>query len=284
MHLYDRAMSAIPVSIGTSLALESIFKGTQAPYDATRKIPIRVKLSDYQECYLNLSTLIRNIAHASDRETYFACPASHVLEILLTEIDIIQSVFNQEGYGVCKPVFYSCSYKSLATECDRKGVKLRQSTTPFQKSYDLKEETVLKQLLKQTDSIKQVDSEIRPERSGTNALIISHIPYDLLSRPNFGHLALLESHTGVLKSQLQWNTKYAPFGKESMDHLPFHKSLLLIFGDKHQIEPGDRKLRQKVYDISVKSKWTPLTTMERVRDSYREHITHPADLTVLLSY
>lgn len=282
MDLFERPMSSIPVSIGTSLALESIFIGTQKPYDDVRKIPQRINLQKYQECHINVETLIRNIATCVDKVAYLGSTPGHVLEILQAEIEIIRSVFMQEGHGICLPVFFHCSYKSIASEWKNK-VSFRQANTDLQKSFALKEEQVVKKLLHTDKTILELDSDIRPLQRDSSALIITHYAYDLVSYKHFRKLDLLESHTGILKTKDQWNTKYAPMGKETLTHLPFLKDLLAVFGDKNQIEPQRFKTRLAVHEISIKEKWTPYSTLEKVRQGYRNSNMHPADIQLLLS-
>lgn len=282
MELFTRKMGALPISIGTSMALESIFIRPNPEYDPSRKVPQIIKLSNYTELWINIETLIRNIAQSVERTVYLDCTAEHIFEILLSEIDIINSIMLTEGYDICKPIYYHCSYRSLSNQ--RHGrVELRQSNTVIQKSYDLKSELVIKLLEKKTDSIFKFDSELKKDHKHT-ILMLTHYPFDLTSYSNFRKMDLLESHTGILKTRDQWNSKYAPFGQLSLSHLPFFRELLLIFGDKTMISPQDRKIRQKVYDISIADKWTPYTIIDKVHAGYRTHITHPADLQVIKSF
>lgn len=282
MELYTRQTSAFPLSIGTSLALESVFPGRQPAYDTARKIPQVVSLSQYDECWINLETLLRNIEGSVKRPRFMECTPQHVAEILNTEIEIIESLFQVEGAGVCQPVFYVSSFKSLRARRAGK-VLFRESATTIQKEYDLKVDKVLKLLNKQTDKIRMLDSDLRSPQK-TSALILSHYPYDLTSYEYFRKLDLLESHTGILKERPRWNSKYAPVGKESLEHLPFLEHLLLIFGDRHLIEPQSFKTRTRVLEISVKDKWTPYTRLDKIKTAYREHITHPADLDFISTF
>lgn len=281
MQLYDRTTSAFPISIGTSLALESLFPGRQEPYDQKRVIPERIDVSDYQECWINLETMIRNISGSVNSVRYLECTVNHILDILREEMEVIESIFQIEGHGLCKPIFYFCSYKSLKKKYEGK-IRFRNSHTVYQKNYDYKLKQVLKMIDKETDSIFSLDSEIKPVKK-VSSIIITHIPYDLVSYNNFTKLDLLESHTGILKKKTHWNTKYAPIGKQDLSHLPFHRELLLIFGDKYLIEPHERQLRMTIYDISIKDKWTPFTTMDKIYTSFKSHITEPFVLKFLLT-
>jgi hypothetical protein len=79
-----------------------------------------------------------------------------------------------------------------------------------------------------------------------------------------GKLDLLESHTGKLKPRYEWGSKFYPLGDRDMSHLPFIEKLLLIFGDKVLIQPALTKIRQQVYDVSIKRGWTSMTTKAKV--------------------
>lgn len=283
MQLYDRPKSRLPVSIGTSLALESIFMGSNPPYDPERVIPQKIQLSDYKTMWFNVETLIRNIATSVERSVYFECAIGHVLDILKEEIDIIRSVFAVEGHGICKPEFYVCSYRSFRSEYKGR-VEFRESSTDIQKSFDLKATKVMERLIHQDHDVRNLDSTIKPRKPDENSsLILTHYAYDLTNYDHFHKLDLLESHTGVLKSKASWNTKYASYGKESLTHLPFLRNLLMVFGDKNQIHPQKHNVRKTVLDISIKNKWTPYTTLDKVRTSFKNANLHPIDLDFLLS-
>lgn len=284
--LLERTTSALPISIGTSLALESLFQGTQAPYDKTRVIPETISVAEYQECYLNVETMIRNIQGAVDRVSFIDSSPQEIVDIILSEIDIIESVFQIEGSDLCRPVFFHNTFKSLRSEYNGRG-KFREAQTTIQKAYELKVDQVLKKLTKTSNKVLEFDTNVKPnanEGDRPSALIVTHFPADLLSRKYFKKLDLLESHTGVVKKFQNWNTKYAPVGEDSLSHLPFCKSLLIIFGDRSMIEPLEPKLRRKILDISIKDKWTPFTTESKMKMSYLTHITHPADLQFVVGF
>jgi len=47
--------------------------------------------------------------------------------------------------------------------------------------------------------------------------------------------------------------------------MPFHEKLLKIFGDHVMFRPQPSKIKKLFIDISLKRKWTPYTTEEKVR-------------------
>ena len=94
---------------------------------------------------------------------------------------------------------------------------------------------------------------------------------------------LLESHTGKIKTRVEWNSKYYPYPSGDMSILPFNRTLLLVFGDKIQFSPNEMKLRQYVMGAAVKGKWTPLTTREKMLNDFKMFIPEPYVVAVLTS-
>lgn len=257
-----RAMSSFPLSIGTALAFESLFDPRGQRYDDTRVVPERIAIQQYQEIYINVYTLFRNLMGSIDKETFNRATVAEYRDILLSEIEVIYSLMNTEGRGVCQPVFYVPSYKHLYQHSS-KAVVFREDTTPAQKEVKYKMVESVKALMKLTDSIIEVDSEIRP-RHRTNSLILTHMPWDLLSFKNFNKLDLLESHTGVLKNRYQWYTKFYKVPDEDLVCIPFNRRMLYIFGDRILITPMLRKLRMLVLETAKKRQWTQMTTDEKI--------------------
>lgn len=271
--LASRAISAFPVSVGTSLSLESLFSPRLKPYDPDREIPQHVAVADYQEIYINLSTLFRNIIGSITREAFFSATAFDIKETLISEIDVINSLFQNEGSGLCRPVYYHCTYKGLQSKLPN-AIRLRQDKTDGQKFYRHKHDEVMKLLFKSTDEHFEFDYDIKPKQR-TSAMIITHYPYDLLSYTRFSKLDLLESNTGKLKQRHQWSSKYYPVGDSDLSNLPFLRKLLLVFGDRVLIQPSDMKLRRLILEIAEKRRWTALTTESKMIQDFELDIREP---------
>lgn len=280
--LSARAVSSFPISIGTSLALESIFDTTVLVYDESRPLPPKVDINQYQEAWFNLATLFRNLAAAVNGDVFRTSHPNDLADVLDQEIDVIQNLFQSEGKNVCKPVFYHCSYEKLHKKADGHHYSVRTDNTVSQKAYaDLLMKT-MKVIDSRTDQFLEFDSELTP-KDQFSTLIMTHIPWDLLSYKRFRSLALLETHTGKLKNRYQWNTKYFPIPGKDMSILPFTKQLLKIFGDKVQIQPALAKLRNLVYDVAVKGQWTSMTGQEKINMDFNLYIKEPYVLEHLRS-
>ena len=260
--LFNREISAFPISIGTSMAFESVFTGRLPSYDPNRTIPNQVILSNYNTCFINISTLYRNILGAVSKDVKLEANENDFAAVIEQEMEIIESLFKVEGGGTTTPIFYTMSYDRAVSKASSKIVDLRQDRTDLQKH----EKAILVKTvdkLKNVPNIEKYKDYIKAPAS-TRALIVTHVPYDLLSHEKFGRLDLLESHTGKLKPRYKWSSKYYPLGERDMSHLPFLEKLLLIFGDKVLIQPALTKIRQQVYEVSIKRGWTSMTTKAKV--------------------
>jgi hypothetical protein len=261
--LPERAMSAFPLSIGTSLAFESLFEGRQDPYDPERKIPVKIDINKYSELYINVDTIIRNMLSAVNGEEIVNIAPKDMVPYIENELGLIVDIMGIEGGGVCTPIFYSRDYSFVKRSYGTAVVRYRIPHTPKQKLHELLHVESTKILLKdpKNDFIKKVGKELVDGHKKTD-LMISHIPYDLLSHKRFDKLDLLESNTGELKGRDRWYTKY--YNGSNLVNIPFQRKLLAIFGDKELIHPTEMKLRNMVIEIANKCNWNALTTEAKV--------------------
>lgn len=260
--LADRVMSDFPISIGTAMALRTLFNNTSIPaYDDTRTLPEHVDVSKYKYCFINISTLFRNMTGSIDGKELGTPKVKEYVDYIEQEMEVIESLFNNEGGNTCKPIFYFCTYKALLSKVDNKAVLLRVDNTERQKLYTAMLNNVQNALLSKKTNIIKFDSNITAS-DRCNILMISHNAVDLLSYKHFNTLHLLESHTGILKQKFQWSTKYVD-GK-TLPPLPFNRKLLIVFGDKEMFKPSLKALRDVVLEIAKKCKWTGVTTDDKV--------------------
>lgn len=277
--LAERAMSAFPLSIGTSLAFESVFPGKQAPYDPNRRVPEMVDLDQYQTCYVNITTLYRNLVSSITKDVLLKSTPADIAAILEEEIEVIQNLFQVEGRNTCKVVFYYSTYSQLKNR-SVPGLSFREATTDNQKHFKTVQDNVIRLMEKHTDSIRCFKDAIEADRH-ENAFVITHQPYDLTSFKKFSRLDLLESNTGILKSRSRWNSKYCSMAGQDFSHLPFSKKILLIMGDHTLIKPMPTTLRKSILESSVKRNWTPMSTDEKIRIDLGFDIRDPFALSVI---
>lgn len=113
--LLDRTTSAFPLSIGTSLAIESLFEGRQSSYDPSRVPPERIQISKYNQVWINIATLYRNILGAIDKNEIKKVHQNDLANTIIYEMQILESIFQNEGANIATPIFYINSYKSATT-------------------------------------------------------------------------------------------------------------------------------------------------------------------------
>lgn len=278
MSLFERVTSGFPLSISTALAFESLFPPRQTPYDPEREIPQVIDVSQYSQLWINLDTLFRNIVEAADKISLMNTGYKEASAVLYDEMETIINILSHEGRGVMTPIFYLCDYKTALSSLP-KAFTLRQKTTPHAIFLEDLRVKTMKEIKRLRSDIKVFPGSIRAA-GRHSALMLTHIPYDLLSRRMFEKLHLLESNTGRLKTPLQWNTKYYPVPSADMKILPFNRMLLMSLGDKQLIAPWPIKLRKQIIETARKGKWTPATTKEKVSLDLRLTL-HPIDFAYL---
>mgnify|MGYP000107791658 CR=1 FL=1 len=264
--LQERAVSAFPISIGTALALESILDGIQPPYDPEREIPERIDLNQYQEFWINIETVYRNILGSVPTAVQSSLLGGEILEVMEEEVELIQELVNNATAGRMKVMFYRNDQKGLARA--HPHAVLRKPKTDKQITYQLLCDNVCNAFLKHNkgkSSFAEYDRLLKP-LGKPKALIITHQAYDLLSEKFFDELDLLESHTGVLKKRSLWHTKLSD-GK-NLVRIPVNVCTMQVFGDSVTFSPQPMALRQQVIELSEKFEWHALTTKDRLRLSF----------------
>lgn len=250
--LQERPQSGFPLSIATGLALETIFEPSQQVYDETRITPDKPDPNLYTDYLFNASTIARNIITSVPYAELIKCSTKDVVFTFLEELDYLQTLFQMQEKRLH---LYINSY---AYPRQTYPDKLRKVTTQQQiQSYDL-----LQSCIKEAKKLPQTlnfSKDIYLE-SNSSTLLLSHVPWDLLSYGKFRRLDLLESHTGIIKTRKDWNTKYYRIPDKDMSFLPFMEYLLVTFGDSTMIKPSPLKERLELYNALLKKKVHPLMT------------------------
>lgn len=260
--LANRTVSAFPISVGTSLTLESIFEASGPSIDPERIIPQKVNITDYAEFWLNISTLYRNILGSLTREDSLRVSPGELAEVLDAEIEIIQFLTSQQSSNFTKPIFYVSNYQGLKETYPH--ATIRTDNTENQKRYRSMHNEAIQKFLKKNDGSEHIRVFKRDVVADNRpvALMMTHMAYDLLGSKTFSKLDLIESHTGVLKSKALWYTKYLD-GK-NLPPLPFSVGLLQILGDKETFGIRDIKLKKAIIELAKEEKWTPITSRDKI--------------------
>jgi len=261
----SRTMSAYPVSIGTSLALESLGDGPNPPYDPEREIPDRIDLTYYDEVWLNLHCLFRNIMGSLDPVGANSVLPGDLADTLEFEVDLIRKLVNESTYGKTNTIVYASDYAGLERKYPH--ARLRKGTTDKQRIYTALLVNTLNVYLKgqvKSNSLLHFHLEIKPKKT-SKALILTNYAIDLLNHHRFKELNLLESHTGVLKSLSAFNTKYT--GGKDLIRIPFNAAMLQVFGDSTTFHQWPKATRLEVLELADKYEWNALTTNDRLKYS-----------------
>ena len=266
---HDRTTSGFALSISTGLAMETLFTPRMEVYDPGRLSPPRISIQKYDAIWINVLTLIRNIfTSVETARLSFATPAM-LVEIVHQEIDQIRDLLRIEGNNWCQPVFYFSEYPKLFNGLSD-IFRLRMDKTTLQKQTRFIYEQT-KMIVSREDPNILLFNDQKSLGDGKKALLFSHITVDLLSHPGFASLDLLESHTGKIKSELDWNTKYHKLDDPAFERLPFNRQLLFIFGDTATIAPVSISIRREILELAKKQKWTPMTSPTRVSLDLQKH-------------
>lgn len=276
--LANRTMGAFTLSIGTSLALESIAKGTQAAYDPERVIPNQIKISEYDEVWVNLATLYRNIMGAMTKEGISAVMPDDISEVMEFETNLISQVIKEVSHGKTKVIYYASDYAGLDKHFPYS--RIREDSTDKQKMYTSIMVNALNSFYKRKgkdDSLLHFDLYLQPKKR-VKALIITHYAFDLLSDKEFTELDLLETHTGLVKKKSSFYTKLTD-GK-NLVRIPFSEFSMQVFGDSQIFHGLVRKVKEEVLKIAEHYKWTALTKKDRILMSI-ESISDKETMTLL---
>lgn len=272
--LANREKGQFPISIATSLAMESL-AGIHPNILNVVNLPIK----DVSTILINIRTIIRNIHGALPTEASKALKAKELIDTLLAEMTIIEATVNKLSEGMVNVVFYASTYGSLARKYPQ--AILRSITTDLQIQYThLERDTIIKLLENPlTFDIRRYDTEITDRF--TDVLIITHLCIDLLSKSQFNRLRLLETHTGIIKNHLQWNTKLTK-GKDLI-RIPFNRFTLQVFGDNgHLFSQMDHRTRAAVLNMAEADQWTTASTKDRIVASIRK-LDDPSTRMTLLA-
>lgn len=253
--LAERPMGQFPISIATSLAIESA-----CGISALAPSPT-VEMQSRDLLMVNVRTLFRNIFTSLEASQKPLLEEYTIAEAIAGEIRVIEGAIAEYTDGRASVMVYYCTYTDTARKYSKSLIK--PMNTPAQKFYWQTETAVMKYLekdFKDSTPIVRYTSDFPDIHA--DALIITHYPVDLLNRYRFSSLALLESHTGSVKTPLMWNTKLQA-GKDH-PNLPFDRMTLQMFGDGVLFTPMPAKIRTRVLQVAEKNRWTPASTKDFV--------------------
>ena len=259
--VFLRDMGEIPISIGTSLSLQALYNN-HPDLKPERTLPVLKA----DVLYINVRTLFRNIMSSTESEKQVTVKARDYLTALKDELTDIANYLNNQENPI-KVFFYLPTYDSLHKEFGSVA-ELREPSTDLQKQKLEIEKQVFSQLeqeLKVLEPEKRyvniIDMKIESS-DRVRAFVLTHYPVDLLYVNGFSKVLLLESHTGKIKDEREWYTK---FHADATERIPFNRAMLVFFGDSGgMFKPQHHKARKAVLKVADKYKWTYQTTRDKI--------------------
>lgn len=242
----QRTLGMLPISVGTSLAFESLIAAPKLQID---------------NLMINISTIFRNAYQAYATEHRAGISADQLYQDVIQDLGGIFEIIGRIGKNRSpNMVAYYCDYKGLKRRFPL--AKLWVPETEIQLKYAALEDVVLKRLLSQLRGhIRLCDHTI--PNGVRNTYVVTHHIVDLLVPKGFGDITLIESHTAALKERDKWYTKLT--GGSKLERIPFNPLTLQVFGDNStHFKANSFKYKAAVVALSEKYKWTPMTTMDRI--------------------
>lgn len=251
--IIPRETGEIPISVSTALAIESLFN---------QEIERDFSYNN-QSLWFNVRTIFRNLLGAVKVETDY--DDEMILLDLLEEITVILTVLEENNVkGKNKVVLYANSHNNL--EKLFPYAKVKRPKTDKQVEYYQIEKRIIETLfdnISTNDDYSVETGDCKLEGKDQSAIVLTHHPVDLLSRYKFSELLLLESHTGVIKKQSQWNTKLT--GGKQNPRLPFNSLTLQVFGDQStNFYSYSAAYKKVLIDLAKKANWNALTGSEKI--------------------
>lgn len=253
----NMTMGSTGTSVGTHLALETIFnKEIKDKFDPEREIK-PIKIDNYKYHIWNIYTIVRNLLQAIEHKNKVeVLMDKNFSKVLAREVSNIASMYMFDTE--CQPLLFFPNYGMIY-----KGMN-KNKKDGFTKVYE--EHMMVNELLtkfKKSGILKTVNDGKGYKLPGLDGkvLITTNLAVDLCNR---GDIELLDSHTGIIRKRYEFNNKYHPIGTDKLSYIPFLEKLLYILGDRSIIKPMNIIIRRDLTNVASESKWTGRTTHEKV--------------------
>lgn len=276
MALTARDKGQYPVSIGTSLALESLMNIHPDTHHRTNRPPIH----SFQMFWVNVKTVLRNLFNSVHTDHRFAVAPEHWTLALIDELAFYKDYCKNEGNGITLHLYTS----NYDIEHLYPMAKLRRDSTARQQHLTAVTEDIVNHLVRDPVLKDQFPIQVFKNRIQSNlylkTLMLTHYAYDLINPYQFSSLALIESHAGGIKPQAKFNTKY--YNGKDLNFLPFREDLLQIFGDQTLFSPLHANIRKEIIEQAKLDRWTPVSTKDKIKHSINK-LKNPYTREIVLS-
>jgi hypothetical protein len=187
-NIHERVKGQFPLSIATSLAIESALN-MHPDLPRLHEPPIL----RYTDLWVNLRTLFRNFFNSLPKGLSEKVSVQEVVEGMVEEMEIIPDVLKHYlDNRAPKVTYYLSNYKDLQKHYPK--AQLRVDTTEKQFYYSELQQSVMTTFRHHHKAtFMEYDLKLRGSRSGRTA-IITHYAYDLLSHGSFSGFTMVQSY------------------------------------------------------------------------------------------
>lgn len=248
--LTAREKGALPITVGTSLAIEGLIKEPAKSFDRV---------------LINVRTLFRNILDSVPTNVRNGLSAKEIMDAIWEDIEHIDTAVTQWGRGVVSLEWYYSDPKTLVKVLP--DAIIRAPKTPLQIINQQLFERCLLEMKKEMGKHLVAYSPL--PSGGRRTAILTHSPTDLLNRRDFSELYLLESHTGKVKRWGEFSSKLS--ADAAVGILPFNGFTVTLYGDGGAlVYQFPRKAREMVLEVAKKYKWTTITKKDHILFSLKQ--------------
>jgi hypothetical protein len=256
MMAIDREMGKkLPLSIGTSFAIE----GLLGIHEGNPHQPSGHK--GITALWINIRTLVRNYREAVKTANRDRIRYDEAAINILTEMQAIPEILRQANRNI-EVVYYHQAIEDIKQQFANANFKAPK--TDLQHAAATYETLTIRLLLAECANAKLPVQQIRrqPTPSHSVAAILTHYPKDLFWKGCFERLFLLESHTGRLKTYVDWYSKLN--GIKSDNPVPLNEFTIQVFGDSYLFDGQDQKIKTELKELARVRRWNGTTSTGKV--------------------
>lgn len=258
----DKTDGKYPVSIGTSLALETLF-GINENIPPTDPLPF----TEYSALYVNLRTLVRNLTGAVRKELREEWSNDRIYREIYEELKLLPTVVSEQSHQKLDVYVYFLDYRGIEVKYPNAILKAQKSLTSI-KGETLEQYVFSKLRQEQGDRHIPIfrGSITFPVDENNRSIVMTHLPVDLLQFVEKSNVDLIESHTGAIKRKNKWYTKLNN-GKE-LERIPFNNLTIQMFGDGKTFSGLPIAQRRKILDFAKVNRWNQTTSERLMRKQF----------------
>lgn len=254
----DKVVGQFPVSIATSLAIEGLFGVLE---DNPNPNP---PWKSYNYLLINFRTMFRNLIGAISAEHRDALNVLDFVDMVIEEMRVVKNIVETHSEGKITVAYYACGYSDLTGFYPY--ALFKEAKTAKQQHYAHMENETYNHAYRTLGGVgngilSTYDTNI--PSLAKNTLVLTHYPVDLLNIEGAISLALLESHTGIVKVRSEWGSKLN--NHKDCPRVPFDRMTVQVFGDSGGLfKPYPIDFRKRLIVLSETYKWNGTTTKDRI--------------------